>query len=96
MRQFLVALANELTDPVKLTKALPVAGSALELHLGSASSVTELALQLRSVDTADLPGVRVPVWPTRDGSGTVLQPASAGLFAALRDDTLAAWIRAHP
>ena len=96
VRQFLVALANELTDPVKLTKALPVAGSALELHLGSASSVTELALQLRSVDTADLPGVRVPVWPTRDGSGTVLQPASAGLFAALRDDTLAAWIRAHP
>jgi LCP family protein required for cell wall assembly len=95
LRQFLGALVKELTNPVKLTKALPVASAALDLHLGG-TPLIDLATGLRDVDPDRIDGVRMPVWPTKDSSGTVQQPDSAGLFEALRDDTLSAWVAAHP
>jgi LCP family protein required for cell wall assembly len=90
VREFLAALARRLTDPVKLAKAMPVAGSAVDLHLGDTSLQT-LAGMLDRFDTQHVPGFRLPIGQDR----TVL-PDGDGLFTALRAGTVPAWLAAHP
>lgn len=90
VRQFLAALARQLGDPVKLARAMPVAGSALDLHLGDVS-LPMLAGMLAGYDASQVPGLRLPVGPDR----TVL-PDGDGLVTALREGTVPAWAAAHP
>ena len=90
MRQFLAALARQLSDPMKLAKALPVAGNALDLHLGD-MSLPMLAGMLAGFDTSPVPGLKLPIGQDR----TVL-PDGDGLFTAMRDGTVPAWVLAHP
>lgn len=90
VRQFLAALARQLGDPVKLAKALPVAGSALDLHLGDVS-LPMLAGMLAGFDKSQVPGLKLPTGPDR----TVL-PEGDGLFAAMREGTVPAWVAVHP
>jgi anionic cell wall polymer biosynthesis LytR-Cps2A-Psr (LCP) family protein len=90
LRQFLAALARELGDPVKLAKAMPVAGSALDLHLGDVS-LPMLAGMLGGFDTSRVPGLKLPVGQDR----TVL-PDGDGLVGALRGGTVPAWVATHP
>ncbi len=90
LRQYLAAVARQLGDPVKLAKAMPVAGSALDLHLGDVS-LPMLAAMLAGFDARDVPGLKLPIGQDR----TVL-PDGAGLFAAMRDGTVPAWAVAHP
>lgn len=90
VRQFLAALAQRLSDPVRLARAMPVAGSALDLHLGDVS-LPMLAGLLAGFDTAAVPGLKLPIGQDR----TVL-PDGDGLFTAMRDGTVPAWITAHP
>ncbi|MEV4507879.1 LCP family protein [Dactylosporangium sp. NPDC049525] len=90
VRQLLAALARQLGDPVKLAKAMPVAGSALDLHLGDVS-LPMLAGMLAGFDTAAVPGLKLPMGQDR----TVL-PDGDGLLTALRNGTVPAWALAHP
>ncbi|MFC4998660.1 LCP family protein [Dactylosporangium cerinum] len=90
VRQFLAALARQLADPVKLAKALPVAGSALDLHLGD-MSLPMLAGMLAGFDHSQVPGLKLPVGPDR-----TLLPSGDGLVGALRNGTVPAWAAAHP
>jgi LCP family protein required for cell wall assembly len=90
VRQLLAALARQLGDPVKLAKALPVAGSALDLHLDD-MSLPVLAGMLAGFDASRVPGLRLPTGPDRS-----LLPSGDGLVGALRNGTVPAWAAAHP
>lgn len=90
VRQFLAALARQLSDPVKLAKAMPVAKGALDLHLGD-TSLPALAGALAGFDSARVPGLKLPV-----GQDHAVLPDGDGLFAALRAGTVPAWAAAHP
>ncbi|MET7418074.1 LCP family protein [Dactylosporangium sp. NPDC005555] len=90
VRQFLAALARRLDDPVKVSKVLPVAGSALDLHLGD-TSLAALAGVLGGLDAARVPGLRLPLGPDR-----AVLPGGDGLFAAMRDGAVPEWVTAHP
>jgi len=90
LRQFLAAVAQRLSDPVRLAKAIPVAGSALDLHLGDVS-LPMLAGLLTGFDTSRVPGLKLPI-----GQDRAVLPDGDGLFTAMRDGTLPAWVIAHP
>ncbi|GAA1502603.1 hypothetical protein GCM10009827_014180 [Dactylosporangium maewongense] len=90
LRQLLSALARKLGDPVKLAKAMPVAGGALDLHLGDMSLPT-LAGMLARYDAAHVPGLKLPLRADR-----TIVPGGDGLFAALRNGTVPEWAAAHP
>ncbi|GAA2586783.1 hypothetical protein GCM10010399_15950 [Dactylosporangium fulvum] len=94
LRQLLSALMAELSDPVTLSKALPVAAQALDLHLGRGQTLPALAIQLGHMSNGQLRGIRLP---TRLDNGTVvLSGDAADLFTALRTATVPAWLAAHP
>jgi LCP family protein required for cell wall assembly len=90
VRQFLAALARQLSDPVKLARALPVAGSALDLHLGD-MSLPMLAGMLAGFDKSQVPGLKLPTGPDR-----VILPDGDGLVDAMRNGTVPSWAAAHP
>ena len=90
LRQFLAAVVRQLRDPVKVTKAVLVAGDAIDLHLGDVS-LPMLAGMLGGFDTSHVPGVKLPM-----GQDRAILPNGDGLVEALRDGTVPAWVAAHP
>jgi LCP family protein required for cell wall assembly len=93
LRQYLAALARQLSDPGKLAKLLPVAGKSLDLHLGD-MSLTSLTAVLGQLDSTRIPGVRLP--SRLDGASLRPLPGGDGLYTALRTATVPAWLSAHP
>jgi len=92
LRQYLAAMVRQLSDPVQLSRMIPVASGAVDLHLGDASLAT--LASAAHLDPARVLGVRLP---TRPGDGGLLPaPGGDGLYTALRTTTVPAWLAAHP
>jgi LCP family protein required for cell wall assembly len=87
-----------LTDPAKLVAIVRAAGDAVTVDTGDLP-LTDLFAALREVSAADPVGIG---WQFRSDSikgdsYERLDPAVSGsLFAALRRDTVAEWVRANP
>jgi LCP family protein required for cell wall assembly len=85
-----------LTDPVMLSRLLVTAGSGLSVDTG----LVELIGATRGIAAADVVAISAPGFSPQAVGGLPyerLYPGVAdGLFAALREDRLDAWVRAHP
>jgi anionic cell wall polymer biosynthesis LytR-Cps2A-Psr (LCP) family protein len=103
-QQFIKALLAEAMNqgvalnPIKATRLLDVVTRSMVLDTGD-SSVAELIYALRDVRPDRVVGLRLPTYDVMiDGISYVVaaEPASGGLFAAIRDDSLERWAAAHP
>ncbi|MGB9378073.1 MAG: LCP family protein [Mycobacteriales bacterium] len=103
--QFLFALLSKaastgtLTNPAKLNAFLDAASKSITVDRGM--QLIDLAVQLSSLRPADFTFLTTPIAgdATDPVWGAILLPdltGAAGLFGAMTDDTLAAWVVAHP
>jgi anionic cell wall polymer biosynthesis LytR-Cps2A-Psr (LCP) family protein len=94
-RQFVTSLLDEaghgqlLTNPVKLHRVIGAAGDAMTFDI-SRIGVVDLAWQLRDLRGGRLTGAEVPTKPS--GAGLTVTAGAEGLYAALRDDNVKAWL----
>ncbi|WP_433090437.1 LCP family protein [Dactylosporangium sp. CA-052675] len=93
LHQYLTALAKAAADPARVPGLLAAAGGALELHLGTAS-LASLAARMAGVDPSAVSAIRLPVGSS-NGSPEPL-PGGDGLYDAMRDGRVGAWLTAHP
>ncbi|MFB9450944.1 LCP family protein [Dactylosporangium vinaceum] len=80
LHQYLTALAKAAAKPA----VLAAAGASVELHRGSAS-LLDLPQRLGAVDPAGISAVKLPD-----------RPAGDGLYDAMRNGRVGAWLDAHP
>ncbi|WP_432982397.1 LCP family protein [Dactylosporangium sp. CA-233914] len=90
LHQYLVALARAAVDRARLPAMLAAAGDALELHL-EAGSLGGLATRLQGIDPAAVTAVRLPI-----GADRQPLPGGDGLYQAMRDGRVGAWLSTHP
>jgi hypothetical protein len=93
LHEYLTGLARAATDPIRLPALLAAAGDALELHLG-AGSLTALAARMTGVDPGSVAAIRLPAAGAEHGPEPL--PGGDGLYAAMRDGRVGAWLSAHP
>lgn len=101
-QQFLKALLGRMTDagvlanPVKLDALLQAVASSMTVDTGGLA-LPDVAFALRDLQPEAVVGVRLPyTMDTIEGTSYVLAaPEADGLYMALRDDDLGAWVRAH-
>lgn len=102
-QQFLSAIfsavfANGVTsNPVKLDEIIRAVGSSMTVDLNGVP-VDQLLFTLRNIRPSSLAGIRLPSAAARKGgvSYVVTKKAALSLYVALADDTMTAWVRAHP
>jgi LCP family protein required for cell wall assembly len=102
-QQFLKALLGRMTEagvlgnPVKLDALLQAVASSMTVDMGGLA-LPDVVFALRDLRPDAVVGVRLPyTMDTIDGISYVLATDEAeGLYAALRDDELGAWVQAHP
>lgn len=84
-------------NPLKLDQLIRAIGKSLTVDTNGVP-VVDLILALRGMRADGLTGIQVPARDQmiNDTSYTVLDQQAAGLFAALRDDRLDAWVAANP
>ena len=85
------------TNPVKLDSFLQAIGSSLTVDTND-RPLEDLVFGLRNIRPSTLTGVQVPSHPDNIGGISYILPENdaAGLYHAIRDDTLDAWVLAHP
>ncbi len=101
-QQFLKAFLDQMTsagvlaNPLKLDSLMRAVGSAVTIDTGGVS-VPDLVLALRDVRPSSVTGIKIPSYLDNiDNVSYVIASAEAGsLFAAIRDDTLSAWVAEH-
>ncbi len=95
------ALSQGLTDPIKLNRVLTAAGKALTVDLGS-GDLTDWVFLVKGLPIENMimlaaNGGKYASVTCPDGSSCqVLNKDSLDMFAAVKGDTLPAFIRAHP
>jgi LCP family protein required for cell wall assembly len=102
-QQLMLAVLNQttsagmLSDPVKLDRVVHDIGQGLTVDTNGVS-VTSLSLLLRGVRTGSVVGLRTPSHPQTmdDTSYVVADPDAAGLWQAMRKDSLDRFAAAHP
>ncbi|WP_433212260.1 LCP family protein [Dactylosporangium sp. CS-047395] len=82
LHQYLAAVAKAAGDPQRLPALLTSASESLELHLGLTSLPT-LAARMEGVDASKVTGIKFPA-------------GGDGLYEAMRDGRVGAWLTAHP
>ena len=92
-----VLAAGTLTNPVRLDTLLQAVAGAMTLDLGTIT-LPDLIFALSGLRSDDLIGLRVPsyVQMIGDTSYVIADDGAAGLWRALRDDSLAGWAAANP
>ena len=90
-----VSSSGVLTNPLKLNRLLTTVSQAITVD--ERVRLTDLVLELKGIRSNDLRFATVPTTTsslkTPAGSAVALDPAkSSALFAAIRDDTVDAWL----
>ena len=102
-QQFLQAIfsamfsSGETKNPLKLDQIIRAVGSSMTVDLNGIP-LDQLIFSLRNIQPSSLVGVRVPsTTRTLGGISFVLQTEAAeGLYSAIADDTMDAWVAADP
>ncbi len=102
-QQFLQAIfssmfaSGETKNPLKIDQIIRAVGSSMTVDLNGVP-LDQLIYSLRNVQPSTLVGVRVPsVTQTIGGISFVLQTNDAdGLYSAITQDTMAAWVSTNP
>jgi LCP family protein required for cell wall assembly len=102
-QQFLKALVGRMTEgdvlanPIKLDALLQAVASSMTVDTGGLS-LPDVALALRNLRPEAVAGIRLPFTvDVIEGTSYVLAtPEADGLYLALREDDLAAWVQTHP
>lgn len=91
------ASSGLLTDPLRLDRTIRAVGDVLTVDTGGVS-LPELAYALRRLRPDRITGITLPSYPQLiDGTSYVLaDPTADGLYRAVRESQLAAWLDAHP
>jgi LCP family protein required for cell wall assembly len=86
-----------LTNPLRLDRTIRAAGNALTVDTGGVP-LRDLASALRQLRGDRVIGITYPSYPGMidDTSYMLADPAADGLYQALRDSTLAAWVTSDP
>ncbi|MEU7865735.1 LCP family protein [Dactylosporangium sp. NPDC049140] len=93
LHQYLTELAKAAADPTRLPGLVSAAADALELHLGP-TSLSTLATRMAGVDPAAVTAIRLPATAGERGPEPV--PGGDGLFEAMQNGRVGAWLKAHP
>jgi LCP family protein required for cell wall assembly len=90
------ASAGVLSNPIKLGALLQSVAGAMTVDTGSAT-VPDLVFALRGLRPGAVTGVKLPYWLGSVNELSVVRASdeAGGLFAALRADTLDAWVADH-
>jgi hypothetical protein len=85
------------TNPIRLDRFLQAIGSSLTVDTND-RPMEEMLFGLRNIRPSTLVGVQVPSHPDNIGGISYILPedGAASLYQAIRDDTLEAWVAAHP
>jgi LCP family protein required for cell wall assembly len=102
-QEFLRAMFSEaerqgvFTNPVKLDSFLQAVGSSLTVD-ANGRPLEDLVFGLRNIRPSTLVGIQVPSHPDNIGGVSYVLPEkdAASLYHAIRDDTVEAWVLAHP
>jgi anionic cell wall polymer biosynthesis LytR-Cps2A-Psr (LCP) family protein len=102
-QQFIAAVLRQtassgtMSDPVKLRRVVTDIGKGLTVDTNGVP-VSDLAWALHGLRSQDLTGLRPPSHPVEiNGTDYVkADTGSSALWRALRSDTLAAYVKAHP
>jgi LCP family protein required for cell wall assembly len=103
-QQFIKAMAKQamsedvVTDPGKLLSVLDAAGDSLTFD-GGGNSIIDWGLALKDLNTDDMTLVKLPGGGVYDGGrylGEQLDPTTAGFFAAVEEDRVAAFLLDNP
>jgi len=89
---------NMLKDPARLVRVIRAAGESFALDLGSIRADDYLAM-FRNLAAGNVTSVRTNaghVFTLRGSSDEALTPQSLEMFAALKNDTISAWLAQHP
>jgi LCP family protein required for cell wall assembly len=93
-----ISSMNMLKDPARLVRVIRAARESLTLDLGSIRADDYLAM-FRNLATGNLTSVRTNaghVFTLRGSADEALTPESLEMFAALKNDTISAWLAQHP
>ncbi|WP_433053947.1 LCP family protein [Dactylosporangium sp. CS-033363] len=82
LHQYLAAVAKAAAEPERMPGLLTAGAEALELHLGL-TSLPNLAARMQGVDPSKVTGIKFPA-------------GGDGLYEAMRDGRVGAWLTAHP
>jgi polyisoprenyl-teichoic acid--peptidoglycan teichoic acid transferase len=103
-QQFLKAMVNQafskdvVTNPLKLDSVLRAAGESLIFN-GRGHSVVDYAITLRNIRSSNMTMIKLPgegVGTGRNYRGERLLDPSQDFFAAVRSDTVGAFMASHP
>jgi anionic cell wall polymer biosynthesis LytR-Cps2A-Psr (LCP) family protein len=98
-RQFLRAVARQITDPGQLLTVMTAVGDSLTFD-GGGHDITDWLIALKDVDTTALTTITLPGGPVFDDDGKYLGerfgPGVTDFFAAVKGDRLAGYLIDHP
>jgi LCP family protein required for cell wall assembly len=93
-----ISSMSMLKDPARLVRVIRAAGEAFALDLGSIRADDYLAM-FRNLASGNVTSARTNaghVFTLRGSADEALTPQSLEMFAALKNDTISAWLAQHP
>jgi LCP family protein required for cell wall assembly len=97
-RQFLRAVARQITDPARLMEVLTAVGDDLTF-IGGGHDVTDWLIAMKDVDTASFTTITLPGGPLFDGDRYLGERFDTGVtdfFAAVAQDRVGRYLLGHP
>ncbi|MFC4066413.1 LCP family protein [Actinoplanes subglobosus] len=98
-RQFLRAVARQLTDPAQVLRVMTAVGDGLTFD-GGDFGIADWLDVLKDIDTSALTTITLPGGPVFDAGGRYLgerfDPGATSFFAAVKQDRLAPYLLDHP